>query len=129
MTNTDGTAKDVPVSQDQCKTICRFAVLNTRHTAAKVEREVIAQALSNARVASGELLLIDDDSPNPWVRHGEVFVEMSSEDAAVAVNAIEEDLEGQLDAVDKQLDSSKCEMQKLRELLKHDFGDHIALEE
>uniref|UniRef100_A0A5S6PZQ2 Prefoldin subunit 4 n=1 Tax=Trichuris muris TaxID=70415 RepID=A0A5S6PZQ2_TRIMR len=123
------TGKDVPVSRVQCKKICRFAVLNTRRTAAKVERDVIAQALSNARVASGELLLIDDDSPNPWIRHGEIFVEMGSEEARDTVNAIEEGLQEQLDTVDSCLNSNALEMQKLRKVLKRDFGDHIALDE
>ena len=120
--------EDVHISYEDQSKINKFAINNSKLHDIKEEIELKKKELQNLSDAIDELIMLDEDTPVPFM-YGEVFAHLTVSTANEELEKAKASLENEIKDLDSKQSSIKSLLDELKVHLYGKFGKKINLEE
>lgn len=115
------------VTWEDQQEINAFGRLNNRMHEIAAELKVKQKLLEDLEDASNELMVTDEEEVRYAV--GDTFVTLENMAAEERLAGVQEKTNGEVEALQSELDDTRAQMKKLKDTLYGKFGDSINLEE
>jgi len=119
--------KEVNIQLEDQQKINRFARLNNRLDELKDDKKAKENEIQTLEDASTDLMMLDDEQGVPY-QVGEVFVNLTQDEAQSEIETRKEQLEKEVKELEGKMDVVKGEMSDMKSKLYAKFGSSINLE-